>query len=64
MPLFWSPNIDRLRARGNIKGLIKTLRYGRDPNVRREAAVGGADCVHKQFNRYHSFFLHYGQKEE
>ena len=43
MPLFGPPNIEKLRAKGNVKGLIKALGYQKDADVRRNAveALGG-----------------------
>jgi HEAT repeat protein len=37
MPLFGSPNIEELTARGNVKGLIKALSYQKDVIVRQDA---------------------------
>ena len=38
MPLFWSPpDVERLKAKGNIKGLIKALRYKKE-SIREAAA--------------------------
>jgi hypothetical protein len=39
MPLFGGPpNVEELKAEGNVKGLIKALRYKKDPSVRQAAA--------------------------
>jgi len=38
MPLFGPPNIEKLKVKGNIKGLIKALGYKKDATIRREAA--------------------------
>lgn len=38
MPLFGPPNVDKLREKGNLGGLIAALGYGKDPNVRKKAA--------------------------
>ena len=37
MPLFGSPNVSKLAAKGDLKGLIKALGYQRDWLVRRQA---------------------------
>lgn len=33
------PDVDALKAQGDVDGLIEALRYQKDPNVRRAAAV-------------------------
>jgi HEAT repeat protein len=38
MPLFGPPNVEKLKARGNTKGLIKALDYSKSTNVRIDAA--------------------------
>ena len=38
MPLFGSPNVEKLQMKGNIKGLIKALRYDHN-SVRQSAAI-------------------------
>ena len=38
MPLFGPPNIDKLKGKGDIKGIIRALGYRRDPHVRQAAA--------------------------
>jgi hypothetical protein len=38
MPLFGKPDVEKLKAKGDIKGLAKALRYRRDSGVRRDAA--------------------------
>ena len=38
MPLFGSPNIEKLKAQGNVNGLIKALDYKKDVTVRMTAA--------------------------
>ena len=38
MPLFGPPNVEKLKAKGNVKGLIKALDYKKDASVRRAAA--------------------------
>ena len=38
MPLFGPPNIEKLKAKDNIKGLIKALQYQKDEFVRSKAA--------------------------
>ena len=38
MPLFGPPNIEKLKAKGNIKGLIKALGYKKDAAIRQAAA--------------------------
>lgn len=50
MPLFGSPNVSKLAAKGDLKGLIKALDYQRDWLVRRQAvealkASGGARAI-------------------
>lgn len=37
MPLFGPPNVEKLKAKGNIKGLIKALGYREDDQVRQAA---------------------------
>ncbi|MBN1642046.1 MAG: HEAT repeat domain-containing protein [Anaerolineae bacterium] len=39
MPLFGPPNVERLKAKGDIKGLIKALGYEKDPLVRQAASL-------------------------
>jgi HEAT repeat protein len=45
MPLFRPPNVEKLKAKGNVKGLISALEYKKDWVVRRDAAyaLGGID---------------------
>jgi hypothetical protein len=38
MPLFGPPNVKKMKAKGNIKGLIKALDFNNDRVVRRAAA--------------------------
>ncbi|NQT71853.1 MAG: HEAT repeat domain-containing protein [Chloroflexi bacterium] len=38
MPLFGPPNVQKLKAKGNIKGLIKALGYKKDASVSQAAA--------------------------
>jgi HEAT repeat protein len=38
MPLLGSPNIEKLRAKGKVKALLRALHDARDPAVRRDAA--------------------------
>jgi len=38
MGFFGAPNIEKLKAKGNVKGLIKALDYKKDANVRKAAA--------------------------
>ena len=38
MPLFGPPDIEKLKAKGNIKGLIKALSYKKDDAIRQAAA--------------------------
>lgn len=50
MPLFGPPNVEKLKAKGDVKGLIKALRYEKDYRVRRDAAkalgkIGDARAV-------------------
>lgn len=50
MPLFGAPNVEKLQAKGNVKGLIKALGYGKDSSVRYDAAkalgkIGGTPAV-------------------
>jgi HEAT repeat protein len=40
MTMFGSPNVDKLKAKKNIKGLINALRYAKDSNV--QSAAGTA----------------------
>ncbi|MHA1280458.1 MAG: HEAT repeat domain-containing protein [Candidatus Helarchaeota archaeon] len=39
MPLFGPPNIEKLKAKRNVKGLIKALDYEKDWKVRRDAVL-------------------------
>src|ERR1035437_5475993 len=39
MPLFGPPNVDKLKAKGDVPGLIKALRYEKDSGVRHDAAL-------------------------
>jgi hypothetical protein len=39
MPLFGPPNVEKLEAKGNVKGLIKALGYEKDADVREAAAL-------------------------
>jgi HEAT repeat protein len=48
--LFGPPNVERLKARGNVEGLVKALSYKKDDTVRRAAAlalgaIGGTEAV-------------------
>jgi hypothetical protein len=38
MPLFGPPNVEKLKARGNVSGLIEALGYRKKPGVREAAA--------------------------
>ena len=38
MPLFGPPNVEKLKAKGNVKGLIKALGYQKDEQLRQLAA--------------------------
>jgi HEAT repeat protein len=38
MPFFGPPNVEKLKAKGNVKGLIKALSYKKDRTVRQSAA--------------------------
>jgi len=38
MSLFGSPDVEKLKAKGDVKGLIKALSYKKDPATRRAAA--------------------------
>lgn len=38
MRLFGPPNVEKMKARGNVKGLIRALRYRKDAKVREAAA--------------------------
>ena len=38
MFLFGPPNIDKLKTKGNVEGLIAALNYKKDPTIRRDAA--------------------------
>jgi HEAT repeat protein len=38
MSLFGPPNVEKLKAKGDVKGLIKALGYKKDAEVRKEAA--------------------------
>jgi HEAT repeat protein len=48
MALFGPPNVEKLKARKDIKGLIKALSYEKDPGVRRAAAEALADLKDDQ----------------
>lgn len=39
MPLFGPPNVERLKAKGNTKGLTKALGYKKDPDVSQAASL-------------------------
>ena len=50
MPLFELPNVEKLKAKGDIKGLIEALGYTKDESVRKVAAealgeIGDAQAV-------------------
>ncbi|NLF77026.1 MAG: HEAT repeat domain-containing protein [Chloroflexi bacterium] len=50
MPLFGPPNVEKLKAKGNLQGLIKALTYQKDQSVRYNAAkalgeIRGANTV-------------------
>ncbi len=38
MPIFGAPNAAKAKSKGDIKALVKMLRYKKDKNVRKEAA--------------------------
>ena len=38
MPLFGPPNVEEMKTKGNVKGLIKALGYNKDHVIRRDAA--------------------------
>ena len=38
MPLFGSPNIEKLKSKRDVKGLIKALGYLKNANIRFKAA--------------------------
>ena len=46
MPLFGPPDVDKLKARGNVRGLIRALGYKRDPTIPRAAAQALVDLGH------------------
>ena len=39
MPLFGQPNVEKMKGKGNIKGLINALGYEKDPHVSQEASL-------------------------
>ena len=39
MPLLGPPDVEKLKAKKDVKGLIKALRYEKDVKVRYSAAV-------------------------
>ncbi len=43
MALFGPPDVAKLKAKGDVPGLIKALGYNADPNVRRDAAAALGD---------------------
>ena len=50
MPLFGPPNVDKLKAKRDVKGLSRALSYQKDDEVRRRAAkalgeIGDAQAV-------------------
>src|SRR5512143_248609 len=45
MALFGSPDIDKLKARRDIKGLLGALKYKNDPAVRKNAALALAELA-------------------
>jgi len=38
MPLFGPPNVDKMKAKGDVKGLIKAFGYQKDPTIRQSAS--------------------------
>jgi HEAT repeat protein len=46
MPLFGPPDIEKLKATGNIKGLIKALNYKKDATIRQTAAQALVEMGH------------------
>lgn len=38
MPLFGPPDVEKLKAKRNVNGLVKALRYMKDPTIRQAAA--------------------------
>ncbi len=48
MSLFGPPNVEKLKAKGNIKGLIKALDYQKDLDVRKAAAKALGQLGNKQ----------------
>ena len=50
MPLFGPPNVEKLKAKGDVKGLIKAVDYKKDAAIRQAAAevlgqIGGEQAV-------------------
>jgi HEAT repeat protein len=45
MSLFGAPDVARLKARGNIEGLVKASKYKRDPEVQRQAREALCDSI-------------------
>jgi HEAT repeat protein len=43
MPLFGPPNVEKLKAQGNVKGLVKALGYKKNANVRQAALLALVD---------------------
>ena len=39
MPLFGPPDVEKLKTRGDVKGLVKALDYKKDSKLRRDAAA-------------------------
>ena len=39
MGLFGSPNINKLKTKGNVQGLIKALNYKKNPTIRLDATI-------------------------
>lgn len=57
---FWKPNIDKMKTRGDIRGLIKALDYERDCDLAHRAALclcelGGERATEALVNRYGTF---------
>jgi len=54
MPLFAPPNVEELKAKRDVLGLIKPLEYQQDWRVRTSAAEAAASRTHPQVPSTHS----------
>ncbi len=45
MPIFGPPDISKLKARRDVKGLLAALSYKKDAEIRRQAAIALAELL-------------------